>query len=239
MNFERLEKRQIFEGEIVALTPLHVGSGKPEVEIGAVDMPVLRNSAGTPYIPGSSIKGKVRSELERIARKLDMPVCNPPDTKRMCGTTNPRDLCVACRIFGTAGEKLSVASKVKFRDSISVGKIETTEVRSGIAIDRSTGSVRPRGLFSIEAVPTGSRFRFEMVTENLTDEEFAFLLAALKSVQDSALGGSSTRGFGKIRIDLQKVSERTPEFYLGKAEEKVLEGDQLTKWLKEKRVGIQ
>jgi CRISPR-associated protein Csm3 len=239
MGLEKLEKRQIFAGEITAVTPLHIGSGKPEMEIGEVEMPVLRNTKGEPYIPGSSLKGRVRAEAERIARKLGMQVCNPPAVREMCGSikNRPEDICTVCKIFGTAGERLAVASKVKFRDAVAVEKVERTEIRAGIAIDRSVGAVQRGALYTVEAVPAGSKFRFEMVAENLTDDELALLLAALASVQDSALGGSSTRGFGKVRIDLHSVRERTPEFYVGRAGETVLEGEALASWLREKARG--
>lgn len=239
MVFEKLEKRQIFVGEITAVTPLHVGSGKPEVRIGEA-ISVLRNVEGTPYIPGSSMKGKVRTEAEKIARKLGHTICNPPDTKKMCGTLKreEKELCIACQIFGTAGENISRASKVKFRDALPMGSIATFEIRTGIALDREKGSVYKRALYTIEAVPAGTKFNFEMISENLTDEELSLLLAAIKSVQDTGLGGSSTRGLGKIRIDIKKIQERSSEFYIGKEDEKVLEGEELAAWLKGKGVEL-
>jgi CRISPR-associated protein Csm3 len=103
-----------------------VGSGKPEIEIGEVDMPILRDTRDQPYIPGSSIKGKIRAEAERIARKENMEVCSPPNVKNMCGTIkanrNIEDYCICCRIFGTAGE-VSVASKVSLEMPIQLAKL--------------------------------------------------------------------------------------------------------------------
>ncbi|MEM3736874.1 MAG: CRISPR-associated RAMP protein Csx7 [Candidatus Bathyarchaeia archaeon] len=236
MVFEKLEKRTIFSGVIETLTPLHIGSGKPEVDIGAADMPILVDTEGQPYIPGSSLKGRIRAEAEKIARKEGKEVCNPPDVKNMCGTLKkePKDFCIACRIFGTAGE-VSVASKVKFRDAYPTKKIEKFLTRTGTAIDREKGSVARSALYSIEAVPAGSTFNLEIVAENLTDEELKLLLAAMKSMEDSALGGSSTRGFGKVRLNFDKVYTRTAKYYLGEEEEDVLEGADLERWLKEKR----
>jgi len=239
MVFEKLEKRQIFVGDIVAATPLHVGSGRPEVRIGEA-ISVIRNVEGVPYIPGSSMKGKVRTEAEKIARKLGHIICNPPNTKNMCGTLKreEKDLCIACQIFGTAGDNISRASKVKFRDALPLSDVKEFEIRAGIALDRETGSVYEKALYKIEAVPAGTKFNFEMVAENLTDEELSLLLAAIKSVQDTGLGGSSTRGLGKITISIKKIHERSPEFYVGKKSEKVLEGDELATWLREKGVEL-
>lgn len=235
MVFEKLEKRLVFSGTLEAATPLHIGSGRPEVEIGEVDMPILRDPSGQPYIPGSSLKGRTRAEAERIAKEEGMDVCSPPDVKNMCGTIKRRveDFCICCRIFGTAG-KISVASKVKFRDAYPTQKIEELLERTGTAIDREKGSVARRALYTIEAVPAGAAFGLEIVAENLSDEELRLLLAALHSVEDSALGGSSTRGFGKVKMNFDKVYERSAKYYLGEEEENVLEGKKLQKWLREK-----
>ncbi len=232
--FERLEKRIIISGVLEAVTPLHIGSGKPEVELGEVDLPVLTDPEGRPYIPGSSLKGRIRAEAERIARQQGMNVCKPPEVDNMCGSLkgDPKDFCICCRIFGTAG-KLSVASKVKFRDAYPLSKVETLMERTGIAIDREKGTVVKGALYTIQAVPAGVKFGLEIVCENMSEDELRLLKAALKSVEDSALGGSSTRGFGKVKINIDTVRERTAGFYLGKEEEKVLSGDELQQWLKD------
>ncbi|MEM1997757.1 MAG: CRISPR-associated RAMP protein Csx7 [Candidatus Bathyarchaeia archaeon] len=232
MVFERLERRIIISGTIEAVTPLHIGSGKPEVEIGEVDLPVLRDPRGQPYIPGSSLKGRVRTEAERIARKMALEVCNPPDTTYMCGSLKDRveNLCICCRIFGTTGKKISVASKVKFRDAYLLETIDNLLVRPGVAIDRKTGAVAI-GPYFIEAVPAGAKFGLEIVADNLSDDELKLLKAALKSVEDSALGGSSTRGFGKVRITIDYVRERSAGYYLGVEGEKVISGEDAKRWL--------
>jgi CRISPR-associated protein Csm3 len=232
--FEKLEKRIIISGVLEAVTPLHIGSGKPEVELGEVDLPVLTDPEGRPYIPGSSLKGRVRAEAERIARQKGMNVCKPPDVKNMCGSLkrNPDDFCICCRIFGTAGD-LSVASKVKFRDAYPLSKVETLLERTGIAIDRDKGTVARGALYTIQAIPAGVHFGLEIVCENMSEDELRLLKAALKSVEDSALGGSSTRGFGKVKIKIDAVKERTAGFYLGEEAEKLLSGEELQQWLKD------
>ncbi|MEM3056415.1 MAG: CRISPR-associated RAMP protein Csx7 [Candidatus Bathyarchaeia archaeon] len=235
MVFEKLQERILLLGKLEAVTPLHIGSGRPEVEVGEVDMPILRDPAGQPYIPGSSLKGRTRAEAERIARAKGMEVCNPPNVKTMCGTRkrSVEEFCIVCRIFGTAGS-ISVASKVRFRDAYPTVRVEQLLERTGIAIDRTLGTVMGRALYTIEAVPAGTTFNLEIVAENLTDEELKLLLASLKSVEDSALGGSSTRGFGKVRMWLEKTHIRSAKYYLGEEEERVLEGEGLRGWLREK-----
>lgn len=225
MVFEKLEKRLIISGTIETITPLHVGSGRPLVEIGQVNMPILTDPEGTPYVPGSSLKGRIRAETERILREKGEKVCLPPDIKFMCGTkeTNVDNFCVCCKIFGSAGKNNSVASKVRFRDAYPIDNIETLLERTCTAIDRSTGSVAKKALYTIQAVPAGAKFGLEIVGENLTNEELRLLKAAIKSVEDSALGGSSTRGFGKVKFSIQSVKERTAGYYLGEEEEHAIE----------------
>lgn len=232
MVFEKLEKRIILSGTIEAVTPLHIGSRKTEIEIGEVDLPVLTAPDGQPYIPGSSLKGRVRAEAESIARQNGIEVCKPPDVKNMCGSKKQSidEFCICCRIFGSAGT-ISLASKVKFRDSYPLEKVETLLERTGIAIDREKGTVTKGALYTIQAVPAGTKFSLEIVTENMSEEELKLLKAALKSVQDSAVGGSSTRGFGKIKFVIESVRERTAGYYLGKEKEKVIVGEELQRWL--------
>lgn len=234
MGFEKMERRLILSGEIEAVTPLHIGSGKPDLDIGDVDMPVLRAPDGQPYIPGSSLKGRTRAEAERLAKSAGMEVCTPPAVDNMCGTLKrrPEEFCIACKIFGTAG-RISVASKVKFRDAYPLKPVGEMLQRTGTAIDRSTGTVSRGALYSTEAVPAGVKFGLEIVAENLQPEELRLLKAALKSVEDSALGGSSSRGFGKVAFHFLRLVERSAGFYLGSEKEKVVEGAELEKWLRE------
>ena len=230
--FEKLDKRLILSGTLETVTPLHIGSGKSEIDIGEVENPVLRAPNSEPYIPGSSLKGRTRAEAEKIAKGKGWEVCEPPNVRNMCGSlkSNPGDFCITCRIFGTAG-RISVASKVKFREAYPIGSVEEMLERANTAIDRDTGAASRGTLRPIEAVPAGTSFSLEIVAENLEQDELKLLKAALKSVEDSSLGGSSSRGFGKIRMTFNKLSERTPGYYLGEEAETVLEGEALKNWL--------
>jgi len=232
MVFEKLEQRIILKGTLTLKTPLHIGSQKTEIDITEVDLPILKNTQDQPYIPGSSLKGKTRTEAERITRKEGFFVCTPPNTKDMCGSlkNSTGDMCICCRIFGTAGDNISVASKAKFRDAYPKKKIEETIVRAGIAMDRSTGSVSRKALYSIEAVPAGTSFDFELVTENLAADELKLLKAALSSLADTGLGGSVSRGMGKIDLGLESATVRTAKYYLGKEEEHQFTGKEFEDW---------
>jgi CRISPR-associated protein Csm3 len=238
MVFEKLTERTIIKGEIITATPLHIGSGKKDVEIGDVDMPIIMDPLNQPYIPGSSIKGKARAESERITRQNNEYVCNPPNVRNMCGTlkaNRPDEFCICCKMFGTAGSSggTSISSKVKFRDSYPIDKVDTLLTRSGTALDRGTGSVSQGSLYTMEAIPAGSRFGLEVICENMTDREIRLLKAALKSIEDSSLGGLSSRGFGKVKFKINTVGVRTAKFYLGEEGEKLLQGKELESWQKD------
>jgi CRISPR type III-A-associated RAMP protein Csm3 len=230
MVFEKLEQRIIVRGLIELKTPLHIGSAKSDIDIGEVELPILKDVQDQPYIPGSSIKGRVRSEAERIARTENMPHCSPPDTRNMCGTISPDKLCICCSIFGTAGDRISVASKVRFRDAYPTEKVPETMIRAGIAMDRSTGSASRAKLYTIEAVPAETKFRFEIVGENLAPQEMKMLKAALSSATDTALGGSTSRGMGKIDLILESATVKTSKVYLGEEKEQRFDGQEFQKW---------
>lgn len=237
--FDKLEQRLLIKGTIETVTPLHIGSGQSDLEkFDKADMAIVKDNNGQPYIPGSSLKGKTRSEAERILKKeVGFNVCSPPDVRKMCGSTksSPAEFCLPCKIFGTAaaGRGVSIASKVRFRDAYPTQNVVLLQ-RSGTAIDRQTGTVSRGALYSIEAVPAGVVFNFEIVAENLGDDELRVLCAALKSVEHSALGGASSRGFEKIKFVFESVVERTAAYYLGKENEKAFSGEALKKWFLEK-----
>jgi len=232
MVFEKLEQRMIIKGTLTLKTPLHIGAPRTEIDIEEVGLPILKDLQGQPYVPGSSLKGKIRSEAERIAKKEGQPICTPPNTREMCGSlkTSPDQLCLCCRIFGTAGDNVSVASKVKFRDAYAKSPVDKTMVRTGIAMNRSTGSVSKRALYTIEAIPAGTSFGFELVAENLTGDEAKLLKAALSSFADTGLGGSVSRGMGKIELKLESGTVRTAKYYLGEEKEQRFEGNEFQNW---------
>src|SRR5579863_7434100 len=61
----KLIGKLILEGEMTCETGLHVGAGKGSLEIGGSDNPVVKDAFGRPYVPGSTLRGRVRSLLEQ------------------------------------------------------------------------------------------------------------------------------------------------------------------------------
>ncbi len=221
----QLMKYKKIKGKIRLITGLHIGGSKDEIRIGETDNPVIRHSlSGMPYIPGSSLKGKIRTLLEWHLDKVDsmghVHSCSDQE-------------CQICRIFGTTDKGNTCGpSRALFRDCQltpeSVTKLENLQKEKGLmyieektenVIDRLSGKAKTGGLRQMERVPAGMEFDFQldyrifsMENEETTLEEelFETLKLGLELLKQDALGGSGSRGYGKIEfIDLVD-SEYTP-----------------------------
>jgi CRISPR-associated protein Csm3 len=231
-NKLKLEKKIIIKGYIELLSGLHIGGSSIGLEIGGADKVVVRNSIDNkPYIPGSSIKGKMRSLIEKYYGLVNIkPVKDKNNTVvdykgELC--TNPKENVV--QFFGypaneTIGEDLvNKAAPTRFivRDAIltqeSFEKLENskyvdmylTEIKTETSIDRLTSKANPR---SFERVPAGSEFEFEFVVDiyNVDKEEqekkFKDILDnAIELIQYDYLGGQGTRGYGNVRFRIKEV----------------------------------
>lgn len=199
-------------GKIVVKTGLHIGAGNDKVEIGGMDNPIIRNPlTREPYIPGSSIKGKMRSLLEWKLDKLKTT------GGKVCSCGNPD--CEICRVFGSANTKsegakdrgptrlivrdatLSEDWKKKFQDGKAI-----IEEKSENSLNRITADATPR---PIERVVPGVEFDFEIAyrvidigDNGATDEKYfkEVVLEGLKLLQNDYLGGGGSRGNGQIEF---------------------------------------
>ena len=244
----KLIGKLILEGELHCETGLHIGAGKGSLEIGGSDNPVVKDAAGRPYIPGSSLRGKIRSLLEQfsgaavpsemvyISRRKGQEV-------RIHQSDKPDD--DICLLFGrnagrmerVTGEPLDSHNATPARlavfdaplemDSITVPMRENlddelTEVKSENAIDRITSQANPR---TLERVPAGARFRVRFILDVLCDEDaplFTQLVQGLRLLEDDALGGGGSRGSGRVRLSNLKLVWRNREYYASGAAEKEL-----------------
>jgi CRISPR-associated protein Csm3 len=201
-------------GKIKVKTGLHIGAGNDKVEIGGMDNPVIRNPlTREPYIPGSSIKGKMRSLLEWKENKVKRSDGNPCK----CGEPD----CPICRIFGSgnSGNKgdqekaksrgptrliirdaeLTAEYKKKFKNGKPILEDKTEN-----GLNRITALANPR---HIERVVPDVEFNFELVYRVLDiddngekDEELfkSVVLEGLRLLQNDYLGGGGSRGNGRI-----------------------------------------
>lgn len=201
----KLEKFQIITGEIWLLTGLHIGAGKEAIEIGGLDNPVVKNPiTGLPYIPGSSLKGKIRCLLElRDKRYTDK------GDPCQCGK------CHVCITFGSQGKETETITRVLFRDAFLSEKSKedliekellSTEEKTENTINRLTGTAaNPR---TTERVIAGLAFDFEIalrVFENDGEEYLNLIKEGLALLEKDALGGSGSRGYGKIEFKNLKL----------------------------------
>lgn len=245
----------ILEGELQCQTGLHIGAGKGSLEIGGADNPVVKDAFGIPYIPGSSLRGRLRSLLEQtlglaVPSELVYLSKRKGQEVRIHQSDRPDD--EVCVIFGrnpgrverVTGEALETAGATPARltvydaplvvDSITPQMRENlddelTEVKSENAVDRITSQANPR---TLERVPAGARFRFRMILDVLCDDDkplLARVAEGLRLLEDDALGGGGSRGNGRVTFSGLTLTWRGKDYYAtGAAEKSLLSSGDLT-----------
>lgn len=218
-------KNILLKGKITCLTGLHIGGSKDKIEIGGVDSPVLRDpNTNFPYIPGSTIKGKLRSIIEFMEGKVTLDI-NQDAPPHACKDEN----CKICKLFGSSNkERVSGPTRLIVRDAFPDietiqmwnnldSQLQFTEYKSENTIDRLTSAANPR---FIERVVTDSKFNFELVLTVYDEDEsklqdyFNTILAGLKMLEHSGIGGSVSRGYGQIKFELTTPIVLTKDDYI-------------------------
>lgn len=208
------------EIELEVLSAICVGSTADVQGIG-VDKATARDGEGKLIIPGSTLKGRIRWECERIARRLGFEICNAPRTDEMCpycwhhqGVKDDR-YCFVCQTFGGSGHPANLyfgdatlAGNSRLRDTavLQRGKrvIERrpfdAQIRSGVSISRVRRTALSERLFFTETSAPNARYHFCTVIEGhpLTTQHRALLLAGVRSL--SLVGGGRSRGLGWVRV---------------------------------------
>ena len=193
-----------------------------------------------PVIPGSSLKGTFRSTATAILRSLQLKACsglsketcmdagipNHPYQRNLgeaiesllrIGKTSEamelfyKNACLLCKIFGAP----SYSSKIIFSDAYPLGESGdvlpfSLNTRTGIAIDRKTGAVFKRALYTVEFIEPGAKFRFSTTSRNLPNYALG-LVSTIIRMMDSGeikIGGLKTRGFGAVKIDKLSIKIR-------------------------------
>lgn len=237
-NRKPLLGKILLTGTIQCLTGLHIGGSDSELAIGGIDSTVIRDPlTGQPYIPGSSLKGKLRSLLERSLNKEFNRSGGRDIFRHEC--TDPN--CPVCRLFGaTAGredKEGNLPARILVRDAHltpeSLAELDTiegglpyTEWKTENGLDRITCAANPR---QIERVPAGARFIFDIVytAEDAVSvkDDLANLLSMLRLLEDDALGGGGSRGNGRVAIRLEKTVVRVKGYYLEQQDEETIVPD--------------
>ncbi len=226
----KLRAKIVLEGELKIITGLHVGSAAAGMQIGSVDSPVVRDPiTNRPYIPGSSLKGKLRSLLEAAKRKNANRDGGRDVKRHECDDISTALECAVCRLFGSTGRgsgnknhpaRLAVSDALLTEESFEkLQMIDTglmyTEWKFENTLDRVTSAAMPR---QIERVPAGSVFSFRLVYDDREDveklaEDMKNLAAAMSLLEDDALGGHGSRGYGRVRFTNLRRSHRPVEMY--------------------------
>jgi len=233
----RLLKINEIKGEIEVITGLHIGTSSDTIEIGGMDNPIIKDPiSGEPYIPGSSLKGKMRSLMEWINGKVLENNGKPCS----CG------LCDICRVFGVAssGKNEDKEKALKrgptrlivrdafltseWRNRYKKGE-QIVEEKYENSIDRISAAANPR---PIERIVPGVTFNFSLLYQIIdidddggkTDNENfeKIVLNGLGYLHKNYLGGGGSRGNGQIifknlkliSIDLEKNSKEEKDLTL-------------------------
>lgn len=250
----KLIGKLILEGEMHCETGLHVGAGKGSLEIGGADNPVVKDSHGRPYVPGSSLRGRIRALLEQatgvaIPSELVFISKRKGQEVRIHQSDRPDD--EICLLFGRSpgrmervggGDvdsnnatpaRLAVFDAPLILDSITAQMKENlddelTEVKSENAIDRITSQANPR---TLERVPAGAKFKVRMVIDLLCAEDAALVglvLQGLRLLEDDTLGGGGSRGSGRVSFGSLKLAWRSKAYYAaGEPEQELIAGADL------------
>lgn len=201
-------------GTLEVLTGMHIGGSSAFAAIGAVDSPVIRDTfSDRPMIPGSSLKGKLRTLLALQYNENPMAQADDDD---------PRIL----RLFGSAKKAQVKRSRLLFRDMVlpdasveelrEIGLHTATEVKFENTINRMTAVANPR---QIERVIRGCKFDVNILYDasnaEETVEDIALLAEGMRLLEYDYLGGHGSRGYGKVKFSGLKlraaVGELSPE----------------------------
>ena len=253
----KFKKNIIVRGEIELKTGLHIGGLKETVEIGGIDNPVITTYAnidGTlqkiPYIPGSTLKGKMRALLELAYAEI-----SPEQGYCQSGYIQVGNSCIKyekdeakdiLKLFGKpakSGSEEENISRLIFRDALPTKEtieawskhseiVGGTEVKAENTVNRINSVAMPR---FFERIPASSRFQFEIVLTiyegDNEDNLKKMLIDGLRRLENSYIGGMGSRGYGKIDFNISSVVDRDSEFYKGNEEEKrVFEGGTVNEW---------
>lgn len=212
IKMKKLNKIKVFEGKLVCVTGLHIGGGDNGMHIGGTDNPVIKKvgAVSEPYIPGSSLKGKIRSLLEIYK-----------------GEEFDSELAL---LFGKKAEdnkNQQVPSRLSFWDcslseswkkTITDNDLPFTEVKMENTINRKSGTAKhPR---NTERVVAGAEFDFKLSVKVFENENYDdLILKGLKLLEHDSLGGSGSRGYGKVSfknltVDGVSVQEKFDAIHL-------------------------
>ncbi|MEM1546482.1 MAG: CRISPR-associated RAMP protein Csx7 [Candidatus Methanomethylicia archaeon] len=205
-----------------AKSPFRIGAGKSTSLTSPVDLQVLRiniNGREVQYIPGSSLKGVFRSVSEFIAKSNGINACMAGNeckdnyNRKLDDALRSRNLdevrkilasyCLICKLYGSG----SYASHIIFGDMFPEGDI-AIGVKTGIAIDRRSGTAKRGALYTVEFIMPGSIFKGNITLINTPNYAIGLLSYVIKLINDGVIriGGFKSRGFGQFSVNPMEIN---------------------------------
>ena len=199
------------KGQIELLSGLHIGGGDDTMKIGGIDNGVIKDiNTDKPYIPGSSLKGKMRSLLEWHIGVVGIGDGGPfhsgllknsifeDETKRI-------DAMNLLKLFGNGktDESFNEITRISVGDCpLADTELIVSEAKYENVIDRQKGTASsPR---QTERVPAGIKFDYDIRIKILDDDKEEELINMVKKgfelVENDYLGGSGSRGYGRVKF---------------------------------------
>jgi CRISPR-associated RAMP protein (TIGR02581 family) len=205
-----LETLVLFDYRLTCRTGLHIGAGK-SADLAGSDLPVMRDASGRPLVPGSSLRGILRSGVESFSQALGLDAVlrhatDGADAVTAAFAKGWRELNLAKRLFGAAAEGkggFSYGSRLQISDALASTDV-SVELRDGVGIDRDTRTAAGGVKFDLEVVPAGTAFDGHIRFKNPAAHEIGLLAQALWMLDQGLLllGGKSARGLGWMQVEV-------------------------------------
>ncbi len=232
--------KYIISADLKLKTGLHIGGTEEGFEIGGIDNLVIKDKVtGVPYIPGSSLKGKMRSLLEWAYNQVKIEPIKEKEGENektvswkglICADpTQPIGI-----VFGVPAENQQTnppagPTRLTVRDALpddeqvskwaaAMGEKIYTEVKTENYIDRLTSAATPRGM---ERVPAGSVFKAQFIFDVYQKEDrerLKLLFEGMRLLEDSYLGGGGTRGSGQVEFKNIEIEAKDKSVYIGEGQ---------------------
>lgn len=212
----KLDSKIVIKGKVIAETGLMIGGSSSALSIGGTDKQIIRNPVDKkPYIPGSSLKGKMRSLLEISRGTIDErggPTQNSKyESAELFGNIKSREdnTQQPSRLIVRDGS-LTKESAAKMKDT----ELPYSEVKAENSINRITAEANPR---FFERVPKSAEFELSMTLNvfesHKQDQMLDLVFECMRLVEDDYLGGGGSRGNGQVKFKLESISKRTTDYY--------------------------
>lgn len=209
------------------ITGLRIGAGDAAMHIGGIDNPVVKHPlTGVPYIPGSSLKGKMRSLLEWRSGAVQEKPLGAREYEKETDIAKKAAIKNIVQLFGMGGGEMQDNKKLvleigptrlafwdchleeAWKQEVRENNQLLTEVKSENIINRISGTAEhPR---NTERIPAGARFDFCLSLKKLAGDDELLLttvLEGLKLIELDSLGGSGSRGYGKVRFENLHIND--------------------------------